>query len=675
MTFGTLSIDLVAKLAKFEADMGKAARASERTAQQIEKSLGNIKAGFVALAGAISVNALVNYFQAVVDGADDLGKLAQRTGIAVETLGGLGYAASLAGGDVNTLADAADKLNLQLAKAAGGDKTAIQAFEALGISVKDLEGKTKSVDVALGEIADRFATFADGPEKSALAIRLMSEAGARQIPLLNQGGDAIRAQAEEWKRYSGVTAQLTQDAEKFNDTMSKIGLLASALGTEIAAKLLPSLQAVADEFLRVKENGSGFSGIGDAIANAFDFIALSAARVVTYLKSVGYVYAGLFATLSNPLSIRSISEGVREDINRALADLARFEQRLGGAIGNGQRNANDPRRLDAGQTTRRAAPRLPGSGDKSSTSAKKDKELDLTNKALARYIEQLETSIQKTQDLTAVEEALLFLRKEGTGASTEDAARILNLARQIDATRQLTAETEALADVDRALAEQQRADQQATEDRLKSLIDATPTAKLEESRKDMLLLVDALERGFISQSVYLEAVSESLGLTADKLEKTKTLAEDLGLTFTSAFEDAIVGGKGFSEVLKGLEQDILRIVTRKLVTDPLGNAITGALGGSGGGGFFSSILGSIFGGARADGGPVTGGVPYLVGERGPEMFVPRGSGAIVPNHAMGGGGRPMNIHINPPSGMSRQASSQFAADVARQLRMADARNG
>ncbi|MBZ0306250.1 MAG: hypothetical protein K8I82_09295, partial [Anaerolineae bacterium] len=40
---------------------------------------------------------------------------------------------------------------------------------------------------------------------------------------------------------------------------------------------------------------------------------------------------------------------------------------------------------------------------------------------------------------------------------------------------------------------------------------------------------------------------------------------------------------------------------------------------------------------RAEGGPVTGGRPYVVGEAGPEIFVPGGSGHILPNHTPGGG--------------------------------------
>jgi hypothetical protein len=51
-------------------------------------------------------------------------------------------------------------------------------------------------------------------------------------------------------------------------------------------------------------------------------------------------------------------------------------------------------------------------------------------------------------------------------------------------------------------------------------------------------------------------------------------------------------------------------------------------------------------GSRVAGGSVIGGSPFLVGERGPEVFVPRMSGNIVPNHRLGGGGRPINVTVN-----------------------------
>jgi hypothetical protein len=69
------------------------------------------------------------------------------------------------------------------------------------------------------------------------------------------------------------------------------------------------------------------------------------------------------------------------------------------------------------------------------------------------------------------------------------------------------------------------------------------------------------------------------------------------------------------------------------------------------------IIGRVFGGGRAAGGPVNAGTTYLVGERGPELFTPSGSGSIIPNHRLGGGGGGISITVNgalDPEGVARQ---------------------
>ena len=85
--------------------------------------------------------------------------------------------------------------------------------------------------------------------------------------------------------------------------------------------------------------------------------------------------------------------------------------------------------------------------------------------------------------------------------------------------------------------------------------------------------------------------------------------------------------------------------------------------------------------ALASGGPAEANGFYRVNENGPELldisgrqYLMMGSqgGNVVPNDKLGG--RTMNVVINPPAGMSRRSSNQFAADVARELRVADLRN-
>ena len=84
------------------------------------------------------------------------------------------------------------------------------------------------------------------------------------------------------------------------------------------------------------------------------------------------------------------------------------------------------------------------------------------------------------------------------------------------------------------------------------------------------------------------------------------------------------------------------------------------------GGKFGDFLGSIFG--RAQGGPVQGGTPYMVGEKGPELFVPNSSGQITPNNKLGGGGTVNNTYItNSISAVDAKSVAQLFAENRKTL--------
>lgn len=92
-----------------------------------------------------------------------------------------------------------------------------------------------------------------------------------------------------------------------------------------------------------------------------------------------------------------------------------------------------------------------------------------------------------------------------------------------------------------------------------------------------------------------------------------------------------------------------------------------AAGGKGAGGGLAGALGALlssaFGGARADGGPVSPGGAYLVGERGPEVFRPASAGAIDP----AGAGAGVTLNLNLPSGTDAPALVRSQAQVAQAL--------
>lgn len=104
---------------------------------------------------------------------------------------------------------------------------------------------------------------------------------------------------------------------------------------------------------------------------------------------------------------------------------------------------------------------------------------------------------------------------------------------------------------------------------------------------------------------------------------------------------------------------------------------SGQSGGSGGGigGLLNlgGLIGSVLGlPGRATGGPVSPGRGYLVGERGPELFVPTSSGRVVPNGGEARSGRDVRVSINvvAPSGNAPQALQRSSRQVASAVRRA-----
>ena len=143
-----------------------------------------------------------------------------------------------------------------------------------------------------------------------------------------------------------------------------------------------------------------------------------------------------------------------------------------------------------------------------------------------------------------------------------------------------------------------------------------------------------------AELVKIRALAAEYGALTDQLAEQQQMLRDLGQT-----GQVVAGGLAseFARWTRGAELDVKSMVSsiladlaqltlRRNVLEPLFG------GGSGGGaGLFGDLMSSFFGGFRADGGGVDAGRAYMVGERGPEMFIPSQSGAIVPNEAMRGG--------------------------------------
>ena len=129
-------------------------------------------------------------------------------------------------------------------------------------------------------------------------------------------------------------------------------------------------------------------------------------------------------------------------------------------------------------------------------------------------------------------------------------------------------------------------------------------------------------------------------------EKMTAVGEEIETSIKGNLRDAITGAQSFGQamtnVLNRIRDKIIDAQIDKILGNFGENFGASASGGKrkGLGGFLGGILGGLF---RANGGPVKAGKPYIVGERQPELFVPRTSGTILPSTDIGGGDNTTNM--------------------------------
>jgi tape measure domain-containing protein len=146
--------------------------------------------------------------------------------------------------------------------------------------------------------------------------------------------------------------------------------------------------------------------------------------------------------------------------------------------------------------------------------------------------------------------------------------------------------------------------------------------------------------------------TQAIKQQASAAEELKSLYADIGMTIKSGVVDAIQGAIDGTKSLQQVAVDLLNNIANKLLDVAVNMALFGAMSGTGTGG---GLLGGLFK-PRAMGGSVTAGQPYLVGERGPELFMPGRSGGIAPTGSFGGAG--VNVTVNVTTGGSSVQGDQ-----------------
>ena len=176
MAAGSIVVDLLMRTGSFTTDTARASKQLKQFQKDVVSTAGSIKGQLV---GALAAAGIALSFDALVQGAAKFKDLEEETGATAEDLASLSIVAATAGVEIESIAAAAIKLTKNLSGVDDESKAAGAALTALGIPIADFK-KLNPVE-QIDALSKAFNSFADGPEKSAVALALFGKAGAEQL--------------------------------------------------------------------------------------------------------------------------------------------------------------------------------------------------------------------------------------------------------------------------------------------------------------------------------------------------------------------------------------------------------------------------------------------------------------------------------------------------------------
>lgn len=552
----------------------------------VTSAVGSINKVLGTIGVGISFGAVVSGFNNVVDSLAKLDDQAEKTGASVEELSVFQQVARIGGHSADVYEGALTRLSKSLHSVDEETKSAGKALAALGLKQDELKGKDTAV--ALRIVAGELNKFEDGVGKTALAMDLLGKSGAQALPFLKdlatEGGINAR-----------VTAEQAAKAEEFQKALGRLKNEMLGAAQALTLDLLPGMT----KWIQANLEGVRIAGSFGQMLKLFVFNkeAMTTEKPIEQIKRLTSEIDDL-----NTKMARFIEQGrsgwqqsIQSQIDNKTKQLQFVKflhtQDTGGIVDFvGDTGMPDPSKK----------PKLDYASD--TTKGPKDK-------ALQDY---LKTSAQIL---------------EGEEQLAKDVA---------EAWKFVPAMEERLKE----------------RERWENMFEGTDTAinktnaELEVFHSNVIKGAEFLQDYDVQQG-QIAAGFDGMG---NAIEKNKGMWDDFALTGTSALEDLIFNldrSVKAIDYLKAAAMDFFKVWFRHNVSKPFmefgAKALAGAFSGGGAG---SDQAPSLFDGQRAGGGPVSGGRSYLVGERGPELFVPGSSGSVVPSHALGAGGVTVIQHLH-----------------------------
>lgn len=635
-------------MARLEQTTNRSIRASNRAVQSLDARLKSLSAqarNTAAIFGlSFGASAIVRSIGNAIAAVSELGDAAETASMSAQFLQVWRTHLEQNGASVRDADDAAKRFTRRLGEFANsGGGPAATALKALNVEVLDANGNLRDSEDVLREVVTKLGNVEDQARVSALAAQLFGDdAGPRLLQALSKGIDGLD-QTEERMRRLGIlmSDEMVQSAKDIND---QFNFFSQIVATRFQQAVLTAIGTA--------NNGQiAFEQFAGQIGDFFDLIA----RNIHLLDNVvgalaGWMIFGPIGALVGALVPELIGLfNAETDVERAtrlheqaLADLNTEISTAGGASAERveQLIAEKEAALDAAEAnillieSWMASSRRSG-GHSAEDWSEPDLAVVLSDGTVVTPEEAAQMLNVLTSELFALNDAIRRLRGEPVYGPTLPAVE--PPAGWTPPPSSSGSATNAIADTIRAL-EQERAQLGLTA-RAQAMLNALQRAGIDGHHEQAGAVMAAAAALYDEEQAML-AASEAAEKLQQSLDELKAIARDALKGFLDDLKEGKTAGEALANMLDNIANKLLDMAL-DLAINMLFNALGSALGGGSATGSPLDLVAAL--GGRAGGGHVAAGVPYMVGERGPELFIPHATGTV---RTSANSNMPANVDVN-----------------------------
>jgi len=310
------------KISDEAAKAGKGAKSGGDGVSFLSEQFGGLMSILPELtvaAGAVSFTAMT---KGALESADAMGKLSQKTGLTVETISTLSFAARTANVDQEELQKSLVKFTKTMDDYDQGVQSVRDATKNLFGNQKALEGLDE--DARLKKIIERLSQLEPGYKRTGAAVAFFGKQGADLLPLIDDVGgnfDELKAKAE--KLGVAIDGNLAKSAQIANDALTELHTRVEGMATQFASGLAPAVAESASALgeLVTGDGVDGFKILGDVAGSVLKGIVTLITAVVFGIVEIAQKVSSLVVR-SAELADNVLHGNVRKGWEQFKRDIA-----------------------------------------------------------------------------------------------------------------------------------------------------------------------------------------------------------------------------------------------------------------------------------------------------------------------------------------------------------------